>query len=236
MKATLGAGLSALQGKIGTMCGKVIRGRQQICRLSTPYGVSGDPRSAAQVAVQDAYAEKVQEWRTASPEQRAAWDLLGEPLNLSGFNYLMMEANLNQTSILPDEIEATTLDDPIVSLQSNMNRIRHWIVALSGEAWGTVTTSTASLAAKFHETTGHKHTGAPGDGPILPSSFVASPDNSLRLAIESVFVGILSSFGLRWTDLGQQGAETYVNSLAYLGNGIAVAGTYPNGKIFRVAL
>ena len=39
--------------------------------------------------------------------------------------------------------------------------------------------------------------------------------------------------GLEWSDLGQQYGQTYILSLAYLGNGIALAGTYPNGKILR---
>ena len=236
MKAKLSAGLSALQGKVGAYCGKVINGRQQIGRLSVPYGKSGEAPSAAQVSVQERYAQKVEEWRTATLVQRAAWDLAAEPLNISGFNFMMMVSEMNQTDINPDETEATTLDNPIVSLQGNMNRIRHWIIALSGEAWGTVTTSTAALAAKFHATTGHKHTGAAGDGPVLTIPFSASPETSMLQAIESVFVGIVSSFGLKWTDLGQQGAETYVLSLAYLGNGIAMAGTYPNGKIFRTTM
>ena len=233
MKVKHGAGLSALQKKIGGMCGKVIRGIPQLARLSVPYNISGKAATASQIFYKNRYAAKVQEWRAATPAQRAAWDLQGEPLNISGFNYLMMVSEMNQTDINPDETEATTLDNPIVSLQGNMNRIRHWIIALSGEAWGTVTTSTAALAAKFHATTGHKHTGTAGDGPVLTIPFSASPENSMLQAIESVFVGIISSFGLAWSDLGQRGAETYVRSLAYLGNGIAVAGTIPNGKIFR---
>jgi hypothetical protein len=39
--------------------------------------------------------------------------------------------------------------------------------------------------------------------------------------------------GKKFEDLGQQGAETHISSLADLGNGIALAGTRPSGKIFR---
>ena len=42
-----------------------------------------------------------------------------------------------------------------------------------------------------------------------------------------------SSIGQAWTDLGQQVAETRIYSLIDLGSGIVLAGTYPNGKIFR---
>ena len=233
MKAKLAAGLSALQGKVGGYCGKVINGRQQIGLLSIPYGKSGEEPSAAQISVQERYAQKVEEWRSASESEREAWDLLGEPLNISGFNYLMMVSELNQTDINPDEVEATTLDNPIVSLQGNMNRIRHWIIALSGEAWGTVTTSTAALAAKFHATTGHKHTGAAGDGPVLTIPFSATPENSMLQAIESVFVAIVSSFGLKWTDLGNILFTIRIDFIANLGNGIVVAGTGNSGQLIR---
>ena len=46
-------------------------------------------------------------------------------------------------------------------------------------------------------------------------------------------IGIQEFLGKKWTDLGQQAAETQIRSIAYLGNGIAIAGSYPNGKIFR---
>ena len=39
--------------------------------------------------------------------------------------------------------------------------------------------------------------------------------------------------GATWSDLGQQFSQTYIRSLAYLGNGIALAGTNPSGKILR---
>ena len=39
--------------------------------------------------------------------------------------------------------------------------------------------------------------------------------------------------GYTWSDLGQQFSQTYILSLASLGNGIALAGTYPGGKILR---
>jgi len=39
--------------------------------------------------------------------------------------------------------------------------------------------------------------------------------------------------GLTWSDLGQMFSQSYILSLAYLGNGICLAGTYPDGKILR---
>ena len=39
--------------------------------------------------------------------------------------------------------------------------------------------------------------------------------------------------GATWADLGQQFAQTRIYSLASLGNGIALAGTYPDAKILR---
>ncbi len=39
--------------------------------------------------------------------------------------------------------------------------------------------------------------------------------------------------GLVWNDLGQLSSETRIHSLVYLGNGIVLAGSSLNGKIFR---
>ena len=46
-------------------------------------------------------------------------------------------------------------------------------------------------------------------------------------------IGNQEAIGLPGGDLGQQAAETHVYSLAYLGNGIALAGSYPHAKILR---
>ena len=236
MKATVGEGLSALQGKLGALCGKVTARGQTLTKKSVPGSVKPISMSSNQRVAQARYGAAVGAWRSASAEQRAAWDALGDEKGISGINYLVIIMSLDQSDVTLDDTEAATWDLPLSSLKSNMNRIRNQIIAVTGETWGTVSHSLASVWAKFDGTNGHKHTGAPGDGPLLPPSFVPSPDNSVRLAVESVFVGVVSSFGLRWTDLGRQGAETYVYSLAYLGNGVAVAGTYPNGKIFRTVM
>jgi len=87
--AKLGAGLSALQGKLGNLCGKVIRGKQQIGRLSIPYGISGEEPTVDQTFILDQYALTVRDWRAASVEQRETWNLLGDLENISGFDYLV---------------------------------------------------------------------------------------------------------------------------------------------------
>jgi hypothetical protein len=43
----------------------------------------------------------------------------------------------------------------------------------------------------------------------------------------------IESVGKNWTDLGQQFSQTEVSSMAYLGNGIVLAGAAPKGKIVR---
>ena len=72
-----------------------------------------------------------------------------------------------QEKVAKDETEAQTKDDPISNLKSNLNRIRWHIVQITGEAWGTVSHTIDSIWAKFHATTGHKHTGAENDSPKL---------------------------------------------------------------------
>lgn len=72
-----------------------------------------------------------------------------------------------QQDVAPDTTEAQTWDTAITSLTNNLNRIRYQIKTITGEAWGTVSHSIAAVWAKFHETTGHKHTAVAGDGPQL---------------------------------------------------------------------
>ena len=61
-------------------------------------------------------------------------------------------------------MEASTWDVTLSSLVNNLNRIRNQVIAATGEAWGTVSHSIAGIWAKFHATTGHKHSGAADDG------------------------------------------------------------------------
>jgi len=82
----------------------------------------------------------------------------------------LVMADLSQANILKDESELQAWDSPIANLLSNMNRIRKQIIDITGEAWGTVSHSIAAVWAKFHASTGHKHTGAADDAPKITST------------------------------------------------------------------
>lgn len=85
--------------------------------------------------------------------------------------YLKQEAeDIDQTEVDKDDTELQAWTDPLTSLLSNLNRIRHQIVAITGEAWGTVSHSISDIWAKFHATTGHKHTGGADDAPKLDAA------------------------------------------------------------------
>jgi hypothetical protein len=83
------------------------------------------------------------------------------------------------------------------------------------------------------------------DGPIFDhlhiTKIIESKGINISAMAENYYPGVFGALmGLTedlgrypWTDLGQQAAETYILSLAYLGNGIALAGTGGHGKIFR---
>lgn len=71
---------------------------------------------------------------------------------------------LDQTNINADTNEGQTWDVSLGTLLNNLNRIRYMCVTITGEAWGTVSHSLSTIWAKFHETTGHKHTAVAGDG------------------------------------------------------------------------
>jgi photosystem II stability/assembly factor-like uncharacterized protein len=181
MKATLGAGLSSLQGKLGNLCAKVINGRQQLGRLSVPYSVSGEDPSADQVAQMEWYAAKVAEWRAASPAQRATWDTAGDSLGISGFNYWL-------TLLVP-----TWPDRGLV-----------WTLA---QRLGTET-YVYSLAYL-------------GNGVCLAGTGITGK------------VYRSTDSGLTWTPAQRLGMEMYVYSLAYLGAGVCLAGTGITGQVYR---
>lgn len=94
--------------------------------------------------------------------------------------------NLSQSNIEGDLTEATTWDNPVSNLQNNLNKIRNQIITITGEAWGTVSHSIATVWAKFNATTGHKHTGAADDAPnIAWASVTKSGSNISDLATKS---------------------------------------------------
>ena len=67
------------------------------------------------------------------------------------------------------------------------------------------------------------------------SDAVAAQEGIEAYAQRGMHRDLLAAVGdsITWTDLGKQGSETHIYSLAYLGNGIVLAGTEPSGKIFR---
>lgn len=168
VKAKLGVELSSLRGKFGNFCGKVIGERQQIALLTSSCDAPLIEPSPGQLASRLVYGMAVGAWRLLTPEEQLALNTLGNEEGITGFNLFLRSFMIDQTIVNPDLDEAQTLDSPILTLEGNLNRIRHWIIALSGEGWGIVTTSTSALAAKFHATTGHKHTGGALDAPVLP--------------------------------------------------------------------
>ena len=52
-------------------------------------------------------------------------------------------------------------------------------------------------------------------------------------ATHGALKGLADDVGRIWSDLGQQFSQTEIRSLAYLGNGVALAGTAGGGKILR---
>ena len=76
----------------------------------------------------------------------------------------------------------------------------------------------------------------PSTGTITATEFVGGAAGLTGVTTtldDGDVLGLAESAGLVWADLGQQEAETYIYSLTYCGNGICLAGTAPNGKIFR---
>jgi hypothetical protein len=177
MKVRLGAGLESLKGKIGSLCGKRTARGQTLTKVSVPGSIVPLSLTDEQLAARARYGAAVGTWRDATELQRATWTALGNVQGISGFNYLVMTMSLDQSSVLQDEVEATTWDAPLSSLLSNMNRIRNQIVTMTGETWGTVSHSIAGIWAKFGTTTGHAHSGAVDDGAQVDHGTLAGLEN-----------------------------------------------------------
>ncbi|NJD76945.1 MAG: hypothetical protein FIB08_07610 [Candidatus Methanoperedens sp.] len=127
-------------------------------------------------------------------------------------------ADMTQGNITGDTTEATTWDT-VYSLLNNMNRIRNQIIAITGEAWGTVSHSIATIWGKFNATTGHKHTGAADDAPKLPVTSVTNAESTANKNAANGYAGLDASAkfaGLLSTDV----AATIAGS-SYTGNGTA---------------
>lgn len=90
----------------------------------------------------------------------------GSPNIPTGQTYKINSANILPSSLGADATEGTTWDTN-TTLLNTLNRIRHQIITITGEAWDTVSHSLTDIWAKFHATTGHAHTGTTGDAPIL---------------------------------------------------------------------
>lgn len=64
--------------------------------------------------------------------------------------------DITQPYIVADDPELTTWAETLVSLSDNMSRIRNQIISITGESWGTVSNSIASI---LNTSTGHDHDG-----------------------------------------------------------------------------
>lgn len=167
MKIRLGAGISSIRGKIGSLCGKTTSHGVLLTEKSIPGSVTLVVPTRAQRAAKARYAIATGRWLSASPSQKATWNFLGAQQKISGFNYLVMTMVLNQDDVEPDVVEASTMDTQINSLLSNLNRIRNQIASVTGESWGTVSHSISAVWSKFNATSGHKHSGDPDDGAVI---------------------------------------------------------------------
>jgi len=224
MKATLGAGLSALQGKMGELCGKVINGRQQIGKLSRPYSISGADPSVDQEWIREQYALAVRDWRYASSAQRTSWDLLGEPEGLSGFDWLVrqqctMPQDRGLTWTLAQRLGSETYVSSLANLGGGVCLAG---TSPTGRVWRSINNGlTWTLAQRLGSETQVPSLANLGGGVCLAGTY---PTGQVWRSIDN---------GLTWTLAQRLGSETQVYSLANPGGGVCLAGTYPTGQVWR---
>ena len=223
-KATLGAGLSALQGKIGGLCGKVINGRQQIGRLSTPYSISGVEPTVDQTYILDQYALTVRDWRAASVAQQTIWNALGALENISGFDWLV-----RQQCAMP-------LDRGLTWTLSQRLGTETQVRALANLGGGVCLAGTIPTGQVWRST----------DGGLTWTLSQRLGTETYVLALANLGGGVClagtyptgrvwrsTDGGLTWTLSQRLGTETYVYALANLGGGVCLASTYPTGQVWR---
>jgi len=78
-----------ISGDVGPLNFRTRRNNE--IEISTSRAPAPYTRSAAQQDTNTKYADAVQTWHDATNDQRAAWDALGDPENISGFNWLVRE-------------------------------------------------------------------------------------------------------------------------------------------------
>jgi microcystin-dependent protein len=132
---------------------------------------------------------------------------------------------LDQTNINADTNEGQTWDVSLGTLLNNLNRIRYMCVTITGETWGTVSHSLSAIWAKFHETTGHKHTAVAGDGSQLDHGLLGglTDDDHARYFDKD------GSKGLTGVNLVKSASDSYLNvkggtNVAGKGAGIQMLG------------
>ncbi len=147
---------------------------------------------------------------------------------------------ISQSNVTKDESEAQTWTTPIANLLSNMNRIRNQIVGITGEAWGTISHSIATIWGKFHATTGHTHTGASDDAPVLDHGLLSGlgdddhpqyvhDTGDENIAGIKTFSSIPVLPASDPTTANQASRKDYVDKFLPLGGGVLTGGiTLPN--------
>lgn len=100
---------------------------------------------------------------------------------LSVFSKSAAITTTTQDAITVDNTEAQTYDTPPASLLGNLNRMRNRLNAIVGETnWYDAPGATIkAIWAKFHATTGHKHSGAANDAPLVPWANVDKTTSSI---------------------------------------------------------
>jgi hypothetical protein len=81
--------LRSLNGKFGRLAAQTRKSGSSLSRISIPYSVSQEPRTAAQKDIHTRFILACNLWNAATQEQKNAWNSLGASLQISGWNYLV---------------------------------------------------------------------------------------------------------------------------------------------------
>ena len=226
MKAKTAPYLESIQGKIGTLCGKMSYGKQCLTRLSLPFSKSKLDPTFEQGYIRGNYALCVDAWNRFSPLEKEQWTTVGLSDGITGLDALVRYdctiARLRGATWTPAQRLGT--ETHVFSLAYLGGGRCLAGTHPTGQVYiSTDYGATWTLAQRLGTETRVASLAYLGGGRCLAGTG----------ATGQVYVS--TDYGATWTLAQRLGMEAYVLSLVYLGGGRCLAGTYPQGAIFTSA-
>ena len=131
--------------------------------------------------------------------------------------------DITQPYIVADDPELTTWAATLVSLSDNMSRIRNQIISITGESWGTVSNSIASILSTI---SGHDHDGTDSKKVTAANVLVVDAGGKITAAdVEGALVENRTALDVDEADMVTHKADTSTHGVSE----VADAANYETG-------